>query len=221
VLAAPVRALAVAGRELLVAQDTGSSRHAPSCLRSYTTVTDAPTRGFTAEIHATAGDDSPCVAALVVRGGHVYVGGEFSRIDGIARPGLARLSTSTGEVEPNWRPAGRNVSPHEVFPEDRLAVGAGLVVAPAPNGALIAFTTSTGELDRHWVWPPPRGFNCCASPLTTVGTRLLLAADSPETLTALRLPSERPTRYGGPGIEDPAIVASDSAHKILVGFQTQ
>lgn len=98
------------------------------------------------------------VAALAVRGGDLYMGGDFSHITGrdgqqFRRYGLARVHADTGDLDGRWRPAaqgggvrslsippsGGRVYVGGIFPELNNSSGAALLGAvDTDTGALLA-----------------------------------------------------------------------------------
>lgn len=216
----PITAMASAGTRLLIGQGAGSGPEAPSCLLAYNTRTRQVVHAFHADIHLAAGDDgNACIRVLAIRGSQLYVGGTFDHVEGIARQSLARLDLKTGTLDPHWRPQ------HRVdLGTDEIAVGDRLVIINVANGALGALTTTTGAVDRQWVWPPPHeaprvGLNCCAATRAVIGNQLLIAADSPEILAAINLRTETLTRYpADSSIEAPVDVATPSGGELLAGF---
>jgi hypothetical protein len=106
-----IDALAVVGDELLVAQATGASPRAPSCLHAYDTHTGRPVPGFRVEVHMQP--ELGCIMRLTPAGANVAVTGYFRRIDGVPSNGSALIDATTGAlrhargpVRPASAPAG-------------------------------------------------------------------------------------------------------------------
>lgn len=198
---------------------SGSRRGHPSCLIAYRAATGKPDPQFHAGIQLpTSEDGSACVGTLVRSGQRLYVGGSFARVDGVRRPSLARLGLPSGALDRAWRPAN-----HPGLDEDDIAVARGLFLFNAANGAIGALQASSGKLDPRWAWPPRRhgpdaGLGCCAAPTGVTGRLVLIAADSPEGLEAIRVPGEVLERYPRGGLDLPVRVAARSGGRVLAGF---
>ncbi len=114
--------------------------------------------------------NAPVFAILGV-GDSVYVGGEFSTVDGEARPALVKLDASTGVMDPTFNPteiSGGRVS------EIRLVNGR-LLVAGTFKDKLLALDPATGA-DTHYVNVPVTG----RLPLTTSQTEVYRFAVNPQ-----------------------------------------
>jgi hypothetical protein len=94
------------------------------------------------------------VSALALSGSTLYIGGEFTKVNGTARHGLAAISISDGSLESfNPGPASNG------FQVDALAVASGVLyvggtfaeMSGTPRANLAAFTVSTGALTS---WAP-------------------------------------------------------------------
>lgn len=133
---------------------------------SFTTVGGAPHRGLaalSASSGAVRGTFQAAVAgdvrALAVSGdgGTLYVGGDFSSVDGQPRAELAAVSATTGALLP-WNPGANR-------PVEALAVGGGRVyvggrfhsIAGATRDDLAALDPATGALVGAFAPPPPDG----------------------------------------------------------------
>ncbi len=108
--------------------------------------------GFSADITSTNTSvyQGP-VSALSLAGGHLYVGGDYTAIGGIARKNLSRLNPSTGAVDA-WDPTPSD----DVFALDADATnvyvgGAFLSIGGSARNRIAAFTMSTGALTA---WNP-------------------------------------------------------------------
>jgi hypothetical protein len=109
----PIRALAVSGEKLFVGGP-------------YTAI-DGVTRSRLASVSATSGDVDPAfvpdinegVRAIVVApdGASVFIGGRFTRVDGLIRPGMAQLSATSGRASTFAPTAGGVVIAVELSPD--------------------------------------------------------------------------------------------------------
>ena len=52
------------------------------------------------------------VWSVLGNGDDVYIAGEFSNVNGVARPRVAKLSLSTGQLDPDFKPEDRRRSDH-------------------------------------------------------------------------------------------------------------
>ncbi len=79
----------------------------------------------------------------------VYVGGKFTRIDGVARPALAKLDATTGVVDPAFRPPFRGGQINDL---ELVEVGGvkHLVVAGSPSRKVMSLDPTTGR-DDGWI----------------------------------------------------------------------
>jgi len=94
------------------------------------------------------------IQALALDGaGSLYIGGDFSAVDGQARVGLAKLGATTGVLDPQWKPFAN-------FPAEALATDdAGHVYVggrftqiggQARNGLAKLAGSGTGQVDADW-----------------------------------------------------------------------
>jgi len=114
--------------------------------------------------------NAPVFAILGV-GDSVYVGGEFSTVNGADRPALVKLDASTGAIDTTFNPTaipGGRVS------EIRLVNGR-LLVAGTFKDKLLALDPATGA-DTHYVNIPVTG----QLPLTTSKTEVYRFAVNPQ-----------------------------------------
>jgi hypothetical protein len=87
--------------------------------------------------------------------GHLFVGGYFTQVNGIARHHVAKLSTLDGSVDPDWNPAlddGGQVYALAVDAEGYVFAGGTLHTVDTqfrPGVARMA-GSGTGELDANW-----------------------------------------------------------------------
>ncbi|MQA96357.1 MAG: hypothetical protein GEV11_17550 [Streptosporangiales bacterium] len=84
--------------------------------------------------------DDAGVRTVEYRGGHLYVGGSFSGVNGTARTGLARLDPSTGAVDAGFAP--RLSEPRS----GRLAV---IDLAVSPDGRRLVFDGNFREVNGY------------------------------------------------------------------------
>ncbi len=114
--------------------------------------------------------DGP-VFALLGAGDSVYVGGQFSTVNGISRPGIVKLDAVTGAVDRAFQPdviRGGRVS------EIRLIDGRLLVAGNFPR-QLVALNPATGA-DTHYISLPISG----KLPLSTAKTEVYRFAVNPD-----------------------------------------
>lgn len=77
----------------------------------------------TGAVHAFAPKTDGTVSALASDGRSLYVGGEFTRVNGVARRGLAKLDLTTGAVDPNFDAMLDGRVRDAVFVGGRLIIG--------------------------------------------------------------------------------------------------
>lgn len=161
--------------------------------------TGQPVRGF----RASTGPDNtegPGVRTLAASGRWVYVGGRFTRVDGVRRVGLARIDRSTGRVDATWRPPAFDTAPCSACDGDvmglatsptTLYVLGGFSAAdgsPAPGG-LAAVSQATGK-PMPGFRPRPPGRDAAGDPgsytaTAVVGRRLFVGGDTRRGFSAL------------------------------------
>ncbi len=153
--------------------------------------TGQPVRGF----DASTGPDNtegPGVRALAVSGRWVYVGGRFTKVDGVRRVGLARIDRLTGRVDAGWRPPVFNTTPclgcdGDVMglasSDDSLYVLGGFSAIGGLHtaGGLAALSQATGKPATGFRAPPPgrdaAGDSGAYTSAATIGRRLFVAGD--------------------------------------------
>ncbi|EOQ87293.1 hypothetical protein LEP1GSC202_3538 [Leptospira yanagawae serovar Saopaulo str. Sao Paulo = ATCC 700523] len=92
------------------------------------------------------------IEAMELDGGYLYIGGNFTNLDGVARTGVARLDAQTGALDSTWNPTLDSPS---VFVLRKwgahLYVGGryGTVNGFTKN-SLARFSLTTGVLDNTW-----------------------------------------------------------------------
>lgn len=111
------------------ARTTTTSRHNIFAFSASTGALDA---GFQPQLDGE-------VHALLAVGGSVYIGGNFRTVDGIQRPGIAKLDATTGALDTTFRPRMRGALVSEL----RLVAGR-LVVAGNFASKLAALDPATG-----------------------------------------------------------------------------
>ncbi|MQA26264.1 MAG: hypothetical protein GEU94_12520 [Micromonosporaceae bacterium] len=91
------------------------------------------------------------VQAIAVAGDSVYLGGDFGRVNGERREGLAKVHAETGELDEDFAPAvGGRVLALEAA-HDRLYVAGSLYeIDGAKRGSAGAVALDTGALDEDW-----------------------------------------------------------------------
>jgi hypothetical protein len=145
-----IDAMAVAGDELIVAQDTGAAANAPSCLRAFDARTAAPLPRFAAIVRMTP--ELGCIESLTAAGAAVYLAGYFQRVDGVQRPGIARIDARTGALDRSWRPPPPNChtpgaprGPSGCYSvAHRIVLAPGAVVVAVDPGGPVALDPVTG-----------------------------------------------------------------------------
>ena len=118
------------------------------------------------------------VTALARSGGRLYLGGDFTSVDGERRTRLAAVDVATGELDPTWKPAAKG------GPVRALAVSAGKVYVGGKfvtlGGAAQPFlgrvsATGTGAVDAGWA--PRLDARVRTLAVSPDGTRLYAGGD--------------------------------------------
>jgi hypothetical protein len=100
--------------------------------------------------------DEPITGTTSDRTGGWYIGGDFTTVDGVARPHLAHI-TSNGALDPTWqpqltaRPGALGFLSLTVAGGDVIVSGGFREVSGRPRRGLAAFDQISGELDTRWV----------------------------------------------------------------------
>jgi uncharacterized delta-60 repeat protein len=147
--------------------------------------------------------------------GWIYIAGEFTRINGTPRVGLARFNAATGQLDADYAPpafAGGAVRALHVQPDGRVIVGGDfLAVGGVARGRLARLNTD-GSVDASFV--AGTGFNGPVFALQAHGSKLLVggafSAFNSSTTNAGRL-----ARLLLDGVNDGAI---DPAFTLGVSF---
>ncbi len=135
--------------------------------------------------------EGPGVRALASVGPWLYVGGRFTKINGVRRIGLARVDVRTGRVDLAWRPPVLDTSPCGGCDGDvmglasshsRLYVLGGFSAADRVRtpGGLAALATSTGrpsDFRAPAPGPDAAGDNGTYESVAQLGQRLFVAGD--------------------------------------------
>jgi len=98
--------------------------------------------GFSATTGAVvpfAPDVNGYVWAIEAKGKALYIGGSFTQVNGVSRPGLAKVNATTGQLIEGFAPSFRNGTITEI----RMARGR-LIVGGTYSGRLKAFDPKTG-----------------------------------------------------------------------------
>ncbi|TGL21728.1 hypothetical protein EHQ46_07700 [Leptospira yanagawae] len=94
------------------------------------------------------------IEAMELDGGYLYIGGNFTNLDGVARTGIARLNAQTGSLDSTWNPsiAGGSQSVFVLRKSgDHLYVGGRYTIINGfTRNSLARFSLSTGVLDNLW-----------------------------------------------------------------------
>ncbi len=112
---------------------------------------------------AVGGDPTYGVTTITSGGERVYVGGDFSRINGESRVGVGALETGTGELS-DWAPAPDNgadsVHVHAIADSgDRIYIGGEFEeVAGSPHAGAVAVDRETGDASDWNPAPDDLGF---------------------------------------------------------------
>ncbi len=83
------------------------------------------------------------VLALTARGGYLYLGGTFTRVDGEPRSYLAKVDAATGELVPDFRPTLDGPVKDIVTAGKRVLVGGGF------SGSLASVNRRSGTTSRY------------------------------------------------------------------------
>ena len=115
--------------------------------------TGAPIRTWNPNVTSNDGT-APVVRSLAVRGGRVYVGGQFTTVGGQAHRNLAAVDATTGAVAGSFAPTvGDSTSTVFALAADssRLYVGGQFASVNGTGRAnLVALNPSTGATDNAW-----------------------------------------------------------------------
>ena len=135
--------------------------------------------------------EGPGVRALAVAGRWLYLGGRFTKVQGVARVGLARVDARSGRLDRGWRPPTLDTSPCGGCDGDVMAIaatatrvyalgsfsGAGGVRTP---GGLVALDAASARVTR---FRAPRAGHDAAGDVgfyqsaAVVGPRLFVGGD--------------------------------------------
>ncbi len=110
--------------------------------------------------------------ALALSGSTLYVGGNFQSISGVARNGLAALSTTDGSVQ-SFNSGGGSVSALTVSGGTLYVGGSFTELGGQPRTDLAAFTTASNSL-TSWA-PQVSGTGAAINALAVSGTQVYLA----------------------------------------------
>ena len=116
------------------------------------------------------------VRTVLEVGNRIYIGGDFTHVDGTSRNYLAAIDATTGELVQGWNPNPNGGVRSLAASADgtRLYVGGAFTTIGGINRQrLAAFDTATGTLDGRWdVW-----VNSTVRALAVSGSRLYLGGD--------------------------------------------
>jgi fibronectin type 3 domain-containing protein len=161
------------GGEFTAVVDTNGDSHPASNLAVFSASTGAFDLSY-------QGSANGLVNALVAANGRLYIGGQFSKADGVSRTRLAALDLATGVLDGSWTPAVDQ-------PVDAIAAGAGAVfVAGAflnvtdgtgthARGYIAKLDSATGALDAGWAPVPNDRTRALA--LSPDGSQIYFAGD--------------------------------------------
>lgn len=205
----PITSLAVYGTLLIVATSTSTVRAQPSCLEAIDTGSGRRQSTFAADIRPAP--EQGCIVAARLAGTSLYLAGTFRSVDGVPRPGVAKLEASSGRLVAAWKPTPAAIagSIYDISP------GSGAVVLAGSSPSLTALSTRTGA--PHQGWRAPSAIRNPLS-LAVVGDALLVAGDFRGGVARLRLAngSELTSWHAAPGQSGGPVVASGSS--ALVGI---
>ncbi|TGM05097.1 hypothetical protein [Leptospira jelokensis] len=94
------------------------------------------------------------IEAMELDGGYLYIGGNFTNLDGVARTGIARMDAQSGTLDSTWNPSITGGS-QSVFvlrkSGNHLYVGGRYTTINGfTKNSLARFSLSTGALDNLW-----------------------------------------------------------------------
>ena len=149
------------------------------------------------------------VRAILEVGDRVYLGGDFTHINGVARNHLAAINATTGELT-NWNPnANGGVRTLAASPDGtRLYVGGAFTnVGGASRSRLAALDAATGALDTTW---QPGAANATVRAIAVSGSRVYVGGD----FTALKGQSRQRLALvdGATGALDPSWLPAANAN---------
>ena len=116
------------------------------------------------------------VSAVLVSGGRVYLGGSFTRVNGVERNRLAAVDAETGELT-NWNPNANGSVRSLALSADGTRVYAGGTftgVGGTYRGRLAAVDAATGALDAAF---KPGTANSTVRTIAVSGNRVYLGGD--------------------------------------------
>lgn len=185
--AGPVTALALAGNRLIVAGGGGSR---PTCVAALDTATGRPAPDFSVTVPMQP--ELGCAGPIRVDGQRLYLAGYFQSVDGVRRPGLARIDARSGALDRAWQPPspacrqpGQPRGPNGcdgitydvAFAPEQVFVG-------GFRPGVVALSEATGVPQPGW--HAPRGVGNVLQ-LATEGSRLFAGGDFTSSgRTALR-----------------------------------
>jgi hypothetical protein len=165
-------AIAVSGSNAVIGGSTGVGGVARVGLAALDASTGAVDPGWVADVNATGG-----VGHLAVLGSRLYVGGEFSSINGTARANLAAVSTAIGAVDPwsstlpfAWGVQTLYADGGRIYAGDRSDAEIGYAQAkiyaldPSTGGAVSGWTPPTAKSDFNLASSTAQLFQLAASP---------------------------------------------------------
>ncbi len=226
----PIRALAAADGKLILATTTSAGAPGATCLSALDAGTGRPAQGF--HVAVPQQPELGCAGSLTVDGPRLYLAGSFQSVDGVRRPGLARVGATRGGLDTAWRPPapscrvpgqprGANGCDGVTY---AVAVAPGRVFAAGARPGVSALSDSSGAIERGW--HSPAGI-ANALGLAVVGGRLFVGGDFTSSggtaLAGLAALSTADgsllTSWHPPSGLSPAVVAS-SGSELLVGLHS-
>jgi hypothetical protein len=117
-------------------------------------------------------DTNGAVRSLASDGTRLFVGGSFSRVNGISRQRLAVVDPATGAVDANWRPAVSSNVYSIALGGDRLFVGGSFSsINGVARSRVAAVERTTGQLTS---WAPSVNATVNAIAADAVGNRIYI-----------------------------------------------
>jgi hypothetical protein len=204
-----ITALVVDGSRLFVATSTSTDPRRPSCLEAIDAQTGGSAGGVSANIRPAP--ELGCIAALRLNGSWLYVVGSFQEVDGLHRPGVARIDPASGRLDTTWRPpaAAAPGTTHDV------AIAAGGAFLAGSRPAVTVLSVATGAPEHGWHFP--NGVENALS-LTIAGGRLFVAGDFNGGVALLALAGGAPVGSWHPAAGQFARLATASGSAVLLAL---
>jgi trimeric autotransporter adhesin len=205
----PISALTVESSLLFVATSTSTDPRRPSCLEAIDVQTGRSAGGVSADIRPAP--ELGCIVGLRLNGSWLYVMGAFQEVDGVRRPGIARIDPASGRLDTTWSP------PATAAPgmTNDVAIGPGGAFLAGSRPGVTVLSLATGAPEHGW--HAPAGVENALS-LAIAGGRLFVAGDFNGGVAVLALPGGAPLASWRPAAGQLARLATASGSAVLLAL---